>query len=108
MRTGSLRKRVSYQTYLTSWKANGQENRQWTTAWTSWASVEPLSGREIQAAGHTTATLSHRITLRYRPDVHPQGRFSMGGRTFNIVSVVNEGERNTTLVVNALETVAGG
>lgn len=39
-----------------------------------YAAIEPLRGRELVVAMGMRADLSHRITLRYRPDVHQESR----------------------------------
>ncbi len=39
-----------------------------------WAAIEPLKGRELVVARGMRADLSHRITMRYRPDVSEQSQ----------------------------------
>jgi SPP1 family predicted phage head-tail adaptor len=101
---GSYRHRLSYQiSEVSGTRPNGQEIREWHTLFATWAEIKPLNGREVHAAGQTHATLTHRITLRYRPSITPEGRFVTGSRVFNVVSVVDEDERHRTLIVTAVE-----
>ena len=51
---------------------NGQDFRfidEWNDLETVYARVEPLRGVEASTAGQKEATIQHRITMRYRPNV---------------------------------------
>ena len=50
--------------------------------------------------------MSHRIRMRYRPDITPANRLRLGTRVFNIRAILNEGERNRWLTILAEEGVA--
>lgn len=39
-----------------------------------WANIEPLRGRELVVAQGMRGDLTHRVTLRYRPDAHMESR----------------------------------
>lgn len=41
-----------------------------------WAMIEPLRGRELVVAQGMRGDLTHKITLRYRPDVHMESRIA--------------------------------
>lgn len=62
-----------------------------------WAAIDPLSGGERVAAQRLSGHLSHRVTLRYRPDVTPEKRFRLGTRLFVIDAVIDVGERKAWL-----------
>lgn len=107
MRAGQLRKRVAIQSYTATQDAYGAETKTWTTQRTVWAGVEPLTGREYLEARATTQTVTHRFRMRRQPDfdVTPTMRLSYDGRTFDIESVLNIGERDREIVVMAVENV---
>jgi SPP1 family predicted phage head-tail adaptor len=69
------------------------------------AELRPLSMRELLAGGGITAEITHRLSLRYRPEVKPTGRFKLVGtdRLFEISSVINVEERNRELVCLVIE-----
>lgn len=50
------------------------------------AHVEPLTGREAFQAQSIVATLSHRVTLRYREDVTQAMRVVFKTQTFEILT----------------------
>lgn len=72
------------------------------------AAVEPLNGRELWNAVQMQADITHKITLRYRPDVTPGAdlRAVMGDRVFHFAGPLrNIGERNEWWEVLAVEQV---
>lgn len=75
----------------------------WTTHATVYCSIEPLRGSEYMRAQQMQATVSHRITLRYRADLKPTDRFLYDGRYFEIQSIINIEERDRFLEVMATE-----
>lgn len=102
MDPGRLRHRVVIQaqnTTATSDFGHGYAN--WTTAATVWASIEPLSGRELFQAKQVQPDATHKIMIRGGQTITPLNRLSHEGRYFNVLSVTNELERNfyKTLIV---------
>ena len=65
MRSGSLRHRIILQSPTGSRDAVGERTTTWTDVATVFASVNPLSVRELLAAGQTQSEVSHRVRLRY-------------------------------------------
>lgn len=107
MRAGNLRHRLALQSYTATQDAYGAETKTWATQRTVWGSVEPLTGREYLEARATTQTVTHRIRVRCQPDltVTPTWRVSWDGRTFDIESVLNTGERDKETVLMVVENV---
>ena len=58
-----------------------------------WADVRPASGFERIEADRLSGTVSHEIALRYRAGVSPAMRFRKGTRLFQILAVIDVGER---------------
>lgn len=65
MRAGKLRQRVILQSPSGSRDAVGERTTTWTDVATVWASVNPLTARELIAAGQMQSELSHRVRIRH-------------------------------------------
>lgn len=61
-----------------------------------WANIIPLQGRELEIARQVSAQVTHRIELRYTPEVAADMRFNwrLKNRRFNIKAVTHIGELN--------------
>ena len=77
----------------------------WSNSATVWASIEPLSGRELITAQQAGAMISHKITMRHKAGVNPKDRITHSGRTFEIESVRNFRERDISLELLCREEV---
>lgn len=74
MKIGPLRHRITIQTASTTQDAAGEETgtlANLASVPTVWADVRPASGNErfIGAAEQEQATLTHKVTIRYRTDL---------------------------------------
>jgi SPP1 family predicted phage head-tail adaptor len=105
MRSGPLRHWVTIRTYTKSRDAYGAEVETWADFATTWASVEPLIGREYMAAKQISAEVSHKIRMRYIAGLLPTMKIAWGAREFEIVSILNVAERNNEVVIMATEDV---
>ena len=106
MRTGSLNKRITVQSYTPTGNAIGEPIKSWSTYATRWAAIEPLLGREYWAAQQVVAENSVRFRLRYDATtaaITPKMRVSYDGRLFDIQSVVNVREQNIEIVLMTVE-----
>ncbi len=99
MRAGALRHRVKLQSASTTPDGGGGSHIIWQDVAPLWVAIRPLSGREFQAAGQFSSRLTHEITLRYRPLVLPEMRFSKGTRIFEIRAVMDVDEKRQWLRV---------
>ena len=75
----------------------GEQGPDWQTVATVWASVEPLSGRELWQAQQVVSEVTHRVRLRHNayPGLTPKHRFRVGGsRILGIAHCLNLEERN--------------
>lgn len=88
MKAGTLNRRVAVQSYTPSRAANGEETKSWSTVATVWASIDPLSGRELLAARDVLAEVSTRIRMRYLSGVTPKMRITHGSSVYRIESVI--------------------
>ena len=86
----------------------GQLKETWKNAGRVWASIRPVSGREYMAASGERAEITHSIILRHGVTVAPRDRIKLGERIFDVVSVMNTGERNRYLKLMIVENANTG
>lgn len=87
----------------------GQGADPWLTASvvaTVWGRVEPVRGIERLRAMRLESPITHRIIMRYRPNIDASMRVVFAGRALNIRAVTNPGEANRTLELLCEEGVA--
>lgn len=97
MRIGPLKKRVAIRSASAVQDEYHENTLTWSTDATVWASIEPLSGREMVSAQQQHAETTHRVRMRYQPNttVTAEKRLLFGTRVFDIVNVIHcrEGKR---------------
>jgi SPP1 family predicted phage head-tail adaptor len=112
---GELNNRVSIETASTARDTTtGEAAPTFTSAFSCWAAVEPLNGRELLQAQAAQADVTHRVRVRYSSDtakISPRDRIRMtdrirGDRIFNILSVQNVSERRAVIQIMAREQTA--
>ena len=108
MRLGPLNKRVDIQARSATVDAFGQESETWATVATVWASVEPLSGRELLAAQQVQGETTHRIRMRYQSGVTTSSRLLFNLRPFDVRSVINKNESGAFLELLCTEGPTNG
>lgn len=99
VRAGALNRQGVIQGKSTTQGTYGEEAQTWSTVATVWMSVEPLTGRELQAAQALNIEISHEIMIRYQaqwadPKVMAKRRITYKGRIFNIQAAMNPEEAN--------------
>jgi SPP1 family predicted phage head-tail adaptor len=113
IRAGQLRKIITFQSRTTGQDAAGQPLATWTTQFTAYAAIEPLSGRELIQAQIAGAAVSHQITVRYRSELaNPidvaKMRIMYGTRVFNIQASMNQMEANRAVILQVQEGLNDG
>jgi SPP1 family predicted phage head-tail adaptor len=91
---GKLRERVTVQIASGTTNALGETVLSWSDSSAVWASVEGVSAREALAAGQQETSVSHKVRLRFLPGLTQQMRFAWRGRTLEIVSLLEHGNRS--------------
>lgn len=94
IRPGELRERVTVQVASGTTNALGETVLAWSDSSAVWASVEGVSAREALLAGQQDAAITHKVRLRYLPGLTSRERFAWGGRTLEIVSLLEHGNRS--------------
>lgn len=105
MRAGRLRHRITIQQKSVSQDAYGEEDATWSTYLQTWASVEPLEGREYMEGRAQAQAVSHRVLMRHRDGVTAEMRVLHGSRVLQIESVLNTRERDEELELMCREMV---
>lgn len=85
--------------------AAGTPKPKWETYLTPWASVEPLTGREIFQGAQVRPDVTHTIKIRYRSGITTAMRAKFRSRYFYFDSVLDIEERRRELVILAKEEV---
>jgi SPP1 family predicted phage head-tail adaptor len=91
---GKLRERITVQIASGTTNALGETVLTWSNSSAAWASVEGVSAREALLAGQQETSVTHRLRLRYLPGLTQQMRFAWRGRTLEIVSLLEHGNRS--------------
>jgi SPP1 family predicted phage head-tail adaptor len=103
---GALRTELSLQAVATAADGLGGFSEEWNELATVFGHIEPLAADSRFGAGQTLETVTHRITLRHRPDVTSGMRLSRQSRVFEIVTVHDPDETGRYLVCRVRETGA--
>lgn len=99
IRSGRLRHRLTLQSKVETRNSYGEAVISWTTQKVVWGAIEPLAGSEYLAQQQLQSEVAVRIVIRYYSGVDTTWRVQSGGKTYAIESVINENERDRTLVL---------
>lgn len=105
MRVGPLRHRITVEQATVSRDSYGGEVETWGVFATVWASVSPLIGREYIAAKQVSASVTHKIRMRYLAGMTPKMRISWDNRLFDVESILDVDERHAEMVIMATEII---
>lgn len=109
MNPGLFRHRITFQQYdENAVNENGfplEDSQRWTDVKTVWAMIKTLQGREYYEAAATQNENTVRFVIRYTSGITPDMRIKYKDRAFEILSVINDDERNITLTIIAKEVM---
>ena len=105
LQPGELNKQVIVEQRSTTRGAMGEEVDSWTTYKRIWCKVLPVRGTESDIARRETGRLETRFWCRYFAGLTMKMRLNIGGRYFDIVSILNIEERNLYYEITAIETI---
>lgn len=106
MDIGRTNKRIAFYGNAEQENELGQIEQAEKELFKTWASVEPLRGREYQEAQKIRPELTYKITIRYRPGITPDMYIKYKERLFEIVSVINVKERNEIIELMCTEKIS--
>lgn len=92
---GLLRHLVTIEAYTTTRDTDGAAVPTPFALATVWAAIDTLSGRELLSAQQIHAEVTHKITIRYRPEVRSDMRIKYGARLFEVLSPLHDEGRRT-------------
>lgn len=105
MRAGTLRNLISIEKEEHTTNEYGEALSIWIEVQKAWASIYPARGTEKWQSAERHAKATHEIAIRFVPGITPKHRIKFGNRIFNIISVLNTGERNKQLKIIVEEIV---
>lgn len=108
MRPGELRRQVQIQQRNSTQDSFGQRVQTWATVATTWADIQPLSGRELETAQAVRSEVTHTVVIRYRPGVTAAMRVVYQGRYFNVLSVIDVDTRHKVMQLLCSEGLNDG
>jgi len=97
VRIGALNKTIVLQSKTEVDDGMGAFTSTWGDEYTVKGAIWPVTGKEMIQNSALTSTISHKIQIRYLPDVKATWRVKYGTRLFNILSVINQNERNRVI-----------
>jgi len=108
LQAGSLNRVVTIQQRSMAVDTFGQQSETWTTLLTARASVEPMSGSELVAAGAQLDETMITVVVRYRPSITAAMRLTYQGAVYNILSVVDDYARHRKLTLMCQQGLTRG
>lgn len=102
---GTLKKRITIEALQRVSDDQGGWLEQWVKKYTVWASIEPLSQKEVYQGMQAASPLSHKIIIRYIPLLITKERIDYNGRKFNITSIRNLNEAGIYQEILAFEAL---
>jgi SPP1 family predicted phage head-tail adaptor len=92
-----LRHRLTLEELQREDDEGGGFTENWVSVAELWADLHPGGGSETVEADRLAGRVTHEISLRYLPGVHPSMRFRQEARLFHILSVIDVDERRRWL-----------
>ncbi len=103
-RIGDLNKQLALEQPVDTLDDIGSVARIWSLVDHVWAQITPVAGREDFAAEHDESVLTHRILIRWRPDVTGAMRLRQNARCFNIHAALDWDEKRRFMLLQCQET----
>jgi SPP1 family predicted phage head-tail adaptor len=100
---GVMRQRLSLETATELSDESGALQTTWVGQGDLWGQITPASSADRFVGDRQEETVTHRILIRWRPDVQGGARFRLGARTFLVRSVVDPDERQRVLICRCEE-----
>jgi SPP1 family predicted phage head-tail adaptor len=96
---GALNQRGSIAAKTSASDGGGGFDDGWSTIATAWFRIEPTGGSDVFGPDRNEANARYRFTLRRNADIAAGQRVSIGARTFEIHSVLDEGPQAQTMTL---------
>lgn len=103
---GSFNKRITFQRKSKDYDADGYPVDIVENIMTVWAAVKPVSAKEFLQAKADQVENITRFVIRYRKNlIKDDMTIRYGNRNFEIVTIINDYEDNTTLTIIGREVL---
>lgn len=106
---GKMRHRITFQRFSGALDDFGDplqmDDDNWADVATTWAAIDPISGREFYSAAQSQSEVSHKIRCRYRTGLDTAMRIAYGKRRFKIISLIDWEERHESLLLMCKEVL---
>ncbi len=107
-----MKRRMALEAFEDAPDGGGGSAGFWRALGWHWAELRAVSARDARVGEVLRAEVSHRVTVRWRPDGAPsrptaKQRFREGGRVFDIVAVAEADDKARALTCWVTEGVAG-
>lgn len=89
-----MRERVTVEYAVENLGTSGETTLEWKEETTVWASVEGVSASEVIGAAQQAIEVTHRVRMRYLDGLTQKNRLKWRGRTLDIVSLLEHGDRS--------------
>lgn len=108
MRSGALRHKITFQTIGNTVNDFGEiEQGNYQNFKTVWSSITPISGKESFLSNKDFATVTHKIKIRFIPNLNASMQIAFQARKFRIKNIRNFGELGKELEILAEEQING-
>lgn len=94
VRIGDLRHRLAIRSGTPSQGNTGEVTYSWSTDSTVWGSLTPLSGKELESARQIFEEVTYKAIIRYNSSITTENRILFDSRTFEIITIMNQEEKN--------------
>jgi len=94
----ALRRRLILEHPVDAPDQTGGFARQWQAVATLWAQVEPVRAEQVFSAERAAMHVTHRIRLRWRPDINGAMRLRDGARLFVIMGAHDADDRRRWMI----------
>lgn len=94
---GSYRHPITIQKQSNTENDYGEKIPTWDDVITVKAGIYPVSGKDYISAVEVNSEITHKVNLRYVPDITADMRIKFGSRIFTIIAIMNFQERGKEL-----------
>lgn len=108
LQAGTLNRVVEVQSRATTKDGFGHQSDAWTTVFTARASIEPMSGAEMVAAGMQVGETMSTVVMRWRAGVTSAMRLLYAGNIYTILAVLDENEKHRKLTLTCQQGLKRG
>lgn len=102
---GKYRNPINIQSQTLIENEYGEKVPVWSNVYSTRAGVFPISGKEFISSERISGQVTHKVELRYLPNVSKDMRISFNNRIFQIISVINFQEINKELQLMCSEII---